>query len=279
MTSGAMRGVVGSFELLGRVRTAGMLAEVRHFSQVNPNQKIWSSPAHILTYRCSPGTSLLTRPISDGRAIDFTPEGPLTFRPRSAQWESISNGSERECVLVRFTDMLCPREQFEADPCSVHDSSMIEMMRLLRGEICAPSFASAAMVESVGEVLRIKLSRLGDRRDADSDGAAFVPVELDMIHDYIDAQNGRSPSVTELAALFQISRRSLLRRFKAATSMTVAAYITQVQLAKAKRLLLSSDKIIKQIAYETGFSSPSHFTVAFERAVGCTPSAYRNRVC
>jgi AraC-like DNA-binding protein len=277
MTFGALRGVIGSFELLGQVRTAGMRAEVRHFSQVNPNQRIWSAPAHILTYRCSPGASLLTRPISDGRATNFAPEGPLTFRPKSAQWESISNGAARECVLVRFTDMLCPRQQFEADPCSPQDASMIEMMRLLHGEICTPGFASTAMVESVGEVLRIKLSRLGDRRDADSEGSAFGTAELDMIHEYIDAQNGRSPSVTELAALFQISRRSLLRRFKSATSMTVAAYITQVQLAKAKRLLLSPDKIIKQIAYETGFSSASHFTVAFERAVGCTPSAYRSR--
>jgi AraC family L-rhamnose operon transcriptional activator RhaR len=58
--------------------------------------------------------------------------------------------------------------------------------------------------------------------------------------------------------------------------MTVAAYITQVQLSKAKRLLLTSDKIIKQVAYETGFKNPSNFTFAFERNVGLTPTAFRN---
>jgi AraC-like DNA-binding protein len=253
-----------------------MVAEVRRFRPSAPSHRTWKAPAHILSYR-SPGYSLLTRPISGHRTTDFAAEGPLTFRPSAAQWEAISDGSAGLCVIVRFTDLLCPQEEFEADPGSLHDTSMIDMMRLLHDEIIAPGFASAALVESIGEALRIKLTRLGGRRDAADDGAAFGKAELAMIHDYIEAQNGRSPSVTELAGVFNISRRSLLRRFKAATSMTVAAYIMQVQLANAKGLLASTDKIIKQIAYETGFKNPSNFTVAFERALGLTPSAFRSQ--
>jgi AraC family transcriptional regulator len=156
---------------------------------------------------------------------------------------------------------------------------MIEMMRALHDEIRTPGFASTAMVESIGEALRIKLARVSlDQGEGAADIAAFGRPEMAVIHDYIDAQNGRSPSVTELAKLLNTSRRSLLRRFRATTSMTVAAYITQIQLTKAKRLLLTSDKIVKQIAYETGFRSPSNFTVAFQRAVGVTPTAFRTEV-
>ena len=154
---------------------------------------------------------------------------------------------------------------------------MIEMMRLLHDEIRSPGFASAAMVESISELLRIKLHRLGDKPA--EDGAARGGLgknDLALIHDYIEAQSGRSPSVTELAALFDMSRRSLLRRFKNATAMTVTNYITQVQVAKAKRLLATSDALIKQVAHETGFRSPSNFTLAFERSVGMTPTAFRN---
>jgi AraC family L-rhamnose operon transcriptional activator RhaR len=57
--------------------------------------------------------------------------------------------------------------------------------------------------------------------------------------------------------------------------MTVTNYIAQVQVAKAKRLLATSDTLIKQIAHETGFQNPSNFTIAFERNVGMTPTAFR----
>jgi AraC-like DNA-binding protein len=58
--------------------------------------------------------------------------------------------------------------------------------------------------------------------------------------------------------------------------MTVVNYITQVQLAKAKRLLATTDRLIKQIALESGFKSPSNFALAFERNVGLTPTKFRH---
>jgi AraC family transcriptional regulator len=154
---------------------------------------------------------------------------------------------------------------------------MIELMRLLHDEIRTPGFASTAMIESISEILRIKLSRLGaTSNECAARAAGLGKFDLDLIHDYIESQSGRSPSVEELAKLFDMSRRSLLRRFKSATSMTVASYITQVQVAKARRLLATSDTLIKQIAHETGFRSSSSFALAFERSVGMTPTAFRN---
>jgi AraC-like DNA-binding protein len=218
---------------------------------------------------------LMTRLVKR-RPTDFMPEGPLTFRPQFARWETKSSGSPMVCVLARFEAMLLQPQDTERDARCLDDLTMIEMMRALHDEIRTPGFASMAMVESIGEVLRIKLSRLSvEERDGTDEAVALRKTDISLIHEYIEAQNGRSPSVTELAQLFNISRRSLLRRFKAGTGTTVAAYITQVQLTKAKRLLATSHKIIKQIAYETGFRNPSNFTVAFERAVGLTPTAFR----
>jgi AraC family transcriptional regulator len=150
------------------------------------------------------------------------------------------------------------------------------MMQLLHDEIRTPGFASAAMVESISEVLRVKLGRLMRLpAGAADESPPLGKLDIALIHDYIDAQKGRSPSVTELAKLFNMSRRSLLRCFRSSTSMTVVNYITQVQLAKAKRLLATTDRLIKQIALESGFKSPSHFALAFERNVGVTPTRFR----
>jgi AraC family transcriptional regulator len=269
------------FESLGTVQVPGVRVEVRRFSRMPASRRIWTAPSNILTFRFAPRNAVWTRPIS--QRTEFIPSGPLTFRPRSATWETKSNGSPVLCVMAKFDCALWPTGECEAyasssseHACSIEDLSMIEMMRLLHDEIRAPGFASTAMVESISEVLRIKLSRLLKAPDDDaSESVALGKLDIALIHDYIEAQSGRSPSVTELAKLFNISRRSLLRRFKDTTEMTVVNYITRVQLTKAKRLLATSDQLIKQIAHETGFKSPSNFALAFERNVGMTPTAFR----
>ena len=265
---------LGPYEVLGAVQAPGMRADVRLFRRTPASQGTWTAPSNVLTFRFSPGNTVWTRPIS--QQTRFIPDGPLTFRPRAASWESKTDGLPFRCVIAHFDIPLSCSEDFVANACSIEDLSMIQMMQLLHDEIRTPGFASTAMVESISEVLRIKLARL--MRLPDGLAAESVPLgklDIALIHDYIEAQNGRSPSVTELAELFSMSRRSLLRCFRSSTSMTVVNYITQVQLTKAKRLLATTDRLIKQIALESGFKSPSHFAVAFERNVGLTPTRFR----
>jgi AraC-like DNA-binding protein len=263
------------FQLLGSVQAANMRAEVRLFSRSPAQQQVWIAPWDILTFRFAPRNTVWARPAS--KQSEFRPSGPLTFRPRSSSWETKSNGAPVLHIVAKFDAPLSPATPYEEGPYSIDDLSMIEMMGLLHDEIRSPGFSSAAMVESISELLRIKLCRLGKKPEdnASTRGSGLGKSDITLIHDYIEAQSGRSPSVTELAKLFDMSRRSLLRRFKNATAMTVANYITQVQVAKAKRLLATSDALIKQVAHETGFRSPSNFTLAFERNVGMTPTAFR----
>jgi AraC-like DNA-binding protein len=209
------------FQLLGTVQAIGMRAEVRLFSRSPADRHVWTALRDILTFRFAP------------RNVCW---------PRSSSWETKSNGAPVLHVMAAFDKPLSAAAQYEHGPCIIDDLSMIEMMRLLHDEIRSPGFASTAMVESISELLRIKLCRLGKKSDDDSAAqpAGFGKADIGLIHEYIEAQSGRSPSVTELAKLFDMSRRSLLRRFKNATSMTVASYITHVQVAKAKRLLATS---------------------------------------
>jgi AraC-like DNA-binding protein len=266
---------LGPYEVLGAVQAPGMQADVRLFRRTAASQGTWTAPSNVLTFRFSPGNTVWTRAVSQQRG--FVPDGPLTFRPCASSWESKNNGLPFRCVIAHFDAPLSCSEKFAASACSIEDLSMIQVMQLLHDEIRAPGFASAAMVESISEVLRIKLARLlklpGDRA---SESPRLGKLNIALIHDYIEAQNGTSPSVTELAKLFNMSRRSLLRCFRSSTSMTVVAYITQVQLTKAKRLLATTDRLIKQISLESGFKNPSHFAVAFERNVGLTPTKFRH---
>jgi AraC family transcriptional regulator len=46
-------------------------------------------------------------------------------------------------------------------------------------------------------------------------------------------------------------------------------------MARARQLLLETDRSIIDIGLDVGYSSPSHFSQVFKRQVGVTPSHYR----
>ena len=98
---------------------------------------------------------------------------------------------------------------------------------------------------------------------------------LSRVTDFINASVERDFTVNELASVACMSPAHFSRSFKAATGTAPHEYVSRQRLDLAKRLLLTSDRLLVDIAYATGFSSQANFNRAFRRAVGTTPSAYR----
>lgn len=84
------------------------------------------------------------------------------------------------------------------------------------------------------------------------------------------------PTIVELAKLIGINEYKLKRGFKELFGTTVFGYIHTIRMSMARRLLLGTDKSAKEIAYETGYSSPQHFSNAFKKKFGVTPNSVRN---
>lgn len=94
--------------------------------------------------------------------------------------------------------------------------------------------------------------------------------------DYIREHFSSQVSVAELAAACNLSVSALERRFRKHLGKTPRQYITDVRLGHAQRLLVDTDKPIGTIALETGFADHSHFTRAFRRHSGRSPSEVRD---
>lgn len=76
-----------------------------------------------------------------------------------------------------------------------------------------------------------------------------------------------------LSRKFCMSKYHFIREFKKAKGVTPQTYIMLYRLGNAKKMLL--DKVpIRDIAYLTGFSDPSHFTNRFKKYFGISPSGY-----
>ncbi|MFD1151045.1 helix-turn-helix domain-containing protein, partial [Saccharothrix hoggarensis] len=79
-----------------------------------------------------------------------------------------------------------------------------------------------------------------------------------------------------LAAEVFVSPFHFSRVFAKATGITPGRYLTAVRLFEAKRLLLTTSLTVSDIVCSVGYSSTGTFTSRFTRAVGMTPTQYRD---
>lgn len=87
----------------------------------------------------------------------------------------------------------------------------------------------------------------------------------------------RNISLDELAALSSLSPWHFLRIFRDETGLPPHAYLTQLRVRKAERLLRAGHSP-SMAAAEAGFADQSHLTRWFRRIVGATPAAFLKEV-
>ncbi|HEX5407537.1 MAG TPA: AraC family transcriptional regulator [Pseudonocardiaceae bacterium] len=83
-------------------------------------------------------------------------------------------------------------------------------------------------------------------------------------------------TLNELAAEVYVSPFHFSRMFARITGVTPGRYLTAVRLFEAKRLLLTTSMTVSDIVCTVGYSSVGTFTSRFTRAVGMTPTQYRD---
>lgn len=82
-------------------------------------------------------------------------------------------------------------------------------------------------------------------------------------------------SIERLAELAAMSPRNFLRLFKAETGIAVGAFISDVRLRHACRLLEGTGKSLGEIAGLSGLGSDANMRKVFKKNLGVTPIGYR----
>ena len=97
------------------------------------------------------------------------------------------------------------------------------------------------------------------------------------IQEFIEEDSQEKLTVERLARVSNMSKRSFIRRFKAATGNTPVEYIQWVNVEKAKRMLEKSKNSIEKIIYSLGYNDIHSFRKIFVRYTDLTPKEYRGR--
>jgi AraC-like DNA-binding protein len=79
-----------------------------------------------------------------------------------------------------------------------------------------------------------------------------------------------------LARAVHLSPKRLARCFREALGVTPMAYLRRYRLERARELLIATDLPVTQIAYDTGFQEPAHFSRTFRAQFGVSARALRD---
>ena len=138
----------------------------------------------------------------------------------------------------------------------------------------------------LGPAVKAQTARFVLSGPASSDAPYFVGLPPPQLHrdtavlkaqTWVHMRDGRGVSLTAMAAMAGLQRRTFLRRFAAATGMTPLEYCREVRVARARELLISGDTPQKMIAHSLGYRDVASFARVFRKATRTAPGDYRKR--
>src|ERR1700722_2405165 len=103
----------------------------------------------------------------------------------------------------------------------------------------------------------------------------LAPWQLQRARDFIKANLGDDPSISQVASECGLSTSYFVRAFKQTTGVPPYRWLTKQRVERAKELLQDPGRELADIAQLCGFVDQSHFTRVFSRSEGYSPGRWR----
>ncbi|ACC72330.1 AraC family transcriptional regulator [Paraburkholderia phymatum] len=174
--------------------------------------------------------------------------------------------------FVRTTvDQLGPRSAHAhiRPQLQLRDARVQHLAWAMRAELEAEHACDPLYAESLCTAMIVRLAGAapagdGKRRTLSSRAAARVI-------DYIDAHLDGRLTLTELAALVELSVPHFKVLFRETMGVPLHRYVVQRRVERARELLLQGRSNASQVALEAGFAHQSHMAHWMKRLLGVTP--------
>jgi AraC-like DNA-binding protein len=92
---------------------------------------------------------------------------------------------------------------------------------------------------------------------------------------YVAQHFRESLTLERVSEHVHVSASRVRHLFKDATSVGFKEYVTNLRLSEAKRLLLTTDTCVQEVAYTVGYTNLNQFYKVFQRYASMSPADYR----
>ncbi len=157
------------------------------------------------------------------------------------------------------------------------DSVMFGLAQALAGAMERPGDGTAMFSDCIAlsffaHIVHAYGSVPAGRRNARGGLASW---QMQRARDFINANLGEDPSISEVATECGLSASYFARAFKQATGLSPHRWLTKRRVERAKELLQDPAWKLTDIAQFCGFVDQSHFTRVFSRNEGHSPGRWR----
>jgi len=94
---------------------------------------------------------------------------------------------------------------------------------------------------------------------------------------YIHRNYAKAFTLAELSDSVNAAPSYVSRMFNRDVGESIPCYLTRIRIRNAARMLLETEKSVREIAQEVGFLGASYFGRIFKEEMGLTPKAYREQ--
>ncbi len=193
------------------------------------------------------------------------------------------------CSFIRIFRTKGKTEDLEAilsrlpDCMYVNDTSLVEellsLFARLSSYLISSSLDTHELIKANStflEVLSIYMNLHKKPSNTHVGTPMYRPVR--EIHEYINEHFASDCSLKKLASIASLSPNHVHIIFKESVGLTPYEYVLKKRIELAKKLIITSEKSMLNIALETGFCSQSHFNKVFKKQMGVTPAQFKKQL-
>lgn len=160
----------------------------------------------------------------------------------------------------------------------MRDGVARDLIRSIRATMVAPlSARNTLFVDHVAMALATHVAHTygGMRPPPLRSVGGLAPWQERRAKEMLVANLNSNITLQDLASECEISIRHFTRAFRVSTGMSPHTWLLRHRIEKAKGLLMSSPRVLSDIALSCGFADQSHFSRTFQRLVGSSPGTWR----
>lgn len=166
------------------------------------------------------------------------------------------------------TDLSLPFKTYRAGECFEVKKQLKRLLHITNTPGYTPEY-----IDATAYICFEELSRLQAQPTSSNS------VLVSSIKEFVRNNILNDPTVGEISERFGYNPDYIGKLFRTTEGIGLKEYIAASKMKRAKDMLLTTTKTVKQIALELSFAEENHFLKFFRYHEGVTPTAYRKKYC